>query len=77
VELFRKNDSRFYWYDFKVRGPFELRRREDPIAGLAIENDPMPLQKITSKNRVHRNCQRRWIPASSPDCGANCASPNA
>jgi hypothetical protein len=20
VELFRKNDSRFYWYDFKVRG---------------------------------------------------------
>jgi hypothetical protein len=20
VELFRKKDSRFYWYDFKVRG---------------------------------------------------------
>jgi hypothetical protein len=34
---------------------FELRRREDPIAGLAIDSGLMPLQKVTSENRVHRD----------------------
>jgi hypothetical protein len=42
VELFRKKDSRFYWYDFKLRGKRyrrstkETNKRAGKIAALSV-----------------------------------------
>ncbi len=74
MELLRKKDSRFYWYDFKVRGKWYRgstketnKKRAGRIAALRFSQPAGALDPVQRLGRISRSGEqdkkilRKWL----------------